>query len=177
VGLALVDHAIRERHPPVGTTGGLLALLERLEEASAGGETGLAKALDELAEGLSQRRGLVVVISDTFDDADAIVRALAHLRHRRQDVLLVQVIDPREETFPFKGTCEFVGLEGEPRLRLDADRVRHLYRRAMAAHTGRLAAGCHAGSVVLEGVRTDEDLAAALVRALGYRRSVRGRGT
>jgi uncharacterized protein (DUF58 family) len=156
--------------------GHLLSLLERLEGTPPGGETGLASVLDELAETLS-RRGLVIVITDTFDDADSIVRALRHLRYRRQDVRLLQVIDPREESFPFKGTCEFVGLEDEPRLRLDADRVRHLYRRTIAEHTSRLAAGCHAGGISLDSVRTDEDLAMALVRALAFKGPVRGRGT
>jgi uncharacterized protein (DUF58 family) len=173
VGLTLVDQEIRERHPPDATMGHLLALLERLEAAPAGGETSLASGLETLAESLS-RRGLVILISDTFDDVDALLRAVRHLRYRRQDVRVLQVIDPREEAFPFAGTCEFTGLEHEPRLRLDADRVRHHYRGALAEHTETLAAGCHASGISLDTFRSDEDLAMALVRALALPRAVRG---
>ena len=173
VGLTLVDHDIREEHPPNSTMGHLLALLERLEATPAGGETSLANVLDELAERL-KRRGLVILISDTFDDVDALIRALQHLRYRRQDVRVFQVIDPREELFPFRGTYDFIGLEHEPKLRLDGDRVRHHYRETLAEHRRKLAAGCHANGITLDTFRTDEDLAMGLVRALAVRRSAGG---
>jgi uncharacterized protein (DUF58 family) len=173
VGLTLVDNRIREEHPPNATMGHLLALLERLEATPAGGETSLAGVLDELAERL-KRRGLVILISDCFDDVDSIVRALQHLRHRRQDVRVFQVVDPREELFPFRGTYDFIGLEHEPRLRLDGDRVSHHYRATLEEHRRRLAAGCHANAVTLDTFRTDEDLAIGLVRALAGRRPTGG---
>ena len=165
VGLALVDTDVRELHPPGSTMAHVLTLFERLEATPAGGETSLASVLNTLAARLT-RRGLVVLVSDTFDDVDSLVLALRHLRHRRQDVRVFQVVDPREETFPFRGTYEFVGLENEPRLKLDGDRVRHHYRETIEEHNRRLAAGCHAANVALERCRTDEDLAMVLVRAL-----------
>ncbi len=165
VGLALVDQAVRELHPPRATMGHLLGLLERLETADAGGETGLAPVLHRLAERL-HRRGLVILISDTFDDVDRLLLALQHLRHCKQDVRLFQILDPHEEGFPFQGMHEFVGLEAEPRLKLDADRVRHRYREMLERHNRRLAAGCHGSHVALETCTTDEDLAMVLVRAL-----------
>jgi len=165
VGLALVDHRVREHIPPSATMGHLLNVLERLEATPPGGETSLAAVLNDLAARFT-RRGLVVLISDTFDDVDSLVLALQHLRHRRQDVRVFQVIDPREETFPFQGAYEFVGLEDEPHLRLDSDRVRHRYQDTLAEHNKRLAAGCHASAVALEQCRTDEDLAMVLARSL-----------
>ncbi len=165
VGLALVDHRVREHLPPSATMGHLLNILERLEATPPGGETSLAAVLNQLAARFT-RRGLVVLISDTFDDVEELVLALQHLRHRRQDVRVFQVIDPNEETFPFRGTYEFVGLEDEPRLKLDGDRVRRMYQETLAEHNRRLAAGCHASSIALEQCRTDEDLAMVLVRAL-----------
>jgi uncharacterized protein (DUF58 family) len=173
VGLTLVDHAIREEYPPHSTMGHLLAMLERLDATPAGGETSLATVLDELAERL-KRRGLVVLISDTFDDVGALVRAFQHLRYRKQDVRVFQIIDPREELFPFRGTYEFLGLEHEPNLKLDGDRVRHHYQKALAVHRGTLAAGCHANGITLDTFRTDEDLAMALVRALAFKRPAGG---
>lgn len=165
VGLALVDHEIREFRPPSSTMAHVLTLLELLEETPPGGETSLASVLNELAARMT-RRGLVVLISDTFDDVDSLVLALRHLRHRRQDVRVFQIVDPREETFPFKGAYEFVGLEHEPKLKFDGDRVRRFYQETLEEHRQKLAAGCQAAGVALEECRTDEDLAMVLVRAL-----------
>lgn len=172
VGLALCDSRIREHFPPGSTMGHLLMLLEKLESVEGGGETSLAAVLDELASRLT-RRGLVVLISDLFDDADHLALALRHLRHRRQDVRVFQVVDPEEESFPFKGTWEFVGLEGERPIKVDGDRIRHLYQAALAEHRRRLASGCHAADIPLEICRTDEDLAMVLVRALAATRKAR----
>jgi uncharacterized protein (DUF58 family) len=165
VGLALVDDQIRSLSPCRSTMGHLLVLLERLETVPAGGETSLARVLDELAERL-HRRGLVILISDLFDDVDRMVPALQHLRYRKQDVRVFQVTAPDEETFPFQGMREFVGLEHEPRLKLDGDRVRHHYLGMLAEHRRRLAEACHDVNVPLTVCRTDEDLAMVLVRAL-----------
>jgi uncharacterized protein (DUF58 family) len=165
VGLALVDHRVRELVPPGATMGHLLNLLERLENTPAGGETSLATVLDDLADRL-RRRGLVVLISDTFDDAEGLSVALQHLRYRKQDVRVFQVLDPEEEAFSFGGMHEFIGMESEPRLKLDGDRVRAFYREALEKHCEQLAAGCHASSVALESCSTADDLAMVLVRAL-----------
>src|SRR4051812_8198744 len=174
VGLATVDTEVRTHLPPSSTMAHLLNVLEALEHAQPGGETSLGAVLQGLA-GQLQRRGVVVLVSDCFDDVDALVMALRHLRHRRQDVRVFQVVDPHEQAFPFQGTVEFVGLEREPRLRLDADRVRGFYQQALAEHRRRLAEGCHAIGVRLESVSTDEDLALALVRGLTLPRGARGR--
>jgi uncharacterized protein (DUF58 family) len=172
VGLAVVDTAVRIHRPPAATMGHVLALLEALEDTPAGGETALGPVLESLGARLG-RRGLVIVLTDAFDAPVSLGRALRFLRHRRQDVRLVQVVDPDEMTFPFAGMAEFVGREGEPRLRLDADRVRPWYQEALAEHRRLLAAACHAGGVVLDTVRTDEDPALALARILGAAGEVR----
>lgn len=165
VGLAVVDTEVRKHLPPASTMGSLLTLLEHLEDNKAGGETSLATVLEGLAARLS-RRGLVILITDAFDDADRLLMALRYLRHRKQDVRIFQIVDPQEERFALQGMVEFIGMEHEPRIRLDADRVRSFYQQALATHRRKLAEGCHAINVQLETLRTDEDLAFGLVRIL-----------
>lgn len=165
VGLALVDTTIREYRPPKTTMGYLLQLLDLLESTPPGGETGLAPVLERLAETLT-RRGLVILISDLFDDPDAIAMSLRHLQHRKQDVRIFQILDPDETAFPFQGMVDFLGLENEPRLRLDADRIRERFHDAFARHQERVREVCHAAGVILVPCRTDEDLAMTLVHAL-----------
>jgi uncharacterized protein (DUF58 family) len=165
VGLAICDTEVRKHLPPASTMSHLLTLLEHLEKREPGGETSLAVVLEDLAARL-KRRGLVVLITDAFDDADRLLMALRYLRHRKQDVRIFQIVDPQEEQFALAGMIEFIGMEDEPRLRLDADRVRAYYQQALREHRRKLAEGCHAIGVQLETLRTDEDLALGLARIL-----------
>jgi uncharacterized protein (DUF58 family) len=165
VGLALVDDKVRELHPPHSTMGYLLSLLERLEKTKAGGDTSLSAVLEKLAERL-KRRGLVVLITDAFDDPAGIIQSLKHLRHRKQDVRVFQILDPAECEFPFVGMKQFVGLEGEASISFDADRVRGHYRQCLEEHCRLLAEGCCESGIPLQICRTDEDLAISLVKAL-----------
>jgi uncharacterized protein (DUF58 family) len=174
VGLVQCDTQIRNLMPPASTMGHLLGLLESLEQREAGGETALGEVLHDLAERLS-RRGLVILITDAIDRPDNLVRALRHLRHRKQDVRLFQIVDPAERDFPFQGAYEFVGLEHEAKLRLDGDRARRLYQDLREEHEQAIAAGCHRAGVLLERLSTADDLALALVRALSRNGSGRGR--
>ncbi len=165
VGLVTCDTAIREFLPPGSTMAHLLNVLAVLERAKPGTETSLAAVLDEVATRV-KRRGLVILITDGFDDAAALLKAIHHLRHRKQEVRLFQVLAPEELSFPFKGMSEFVGLENEPRLKLDGDRIRSHYRQAFDEHQQRLKSGCHAGGVQFDTALTNEELFTVLVRTL-----------
>jgi len=167
VGLVTCDNAIRDFILPGATMAHFLHVLAALERTAPGNETSLAPVLDEIAGRLA-RRGLVILITDTFDHPDALLQSIRYLRHRKQEVRVFQILDPQELSFPFKGMIEFVGLEHEPRLKLDGDRVRELYRKLFGEHQKRLQAGCHAGGVRLETCWTNEELFQVLIRALSW---------
>jgi len=168
VGLVTCDTEVREFIPPASTMGHYLNLLRSLEKSVPGNETSLATVLDEIAARLT-RRGLVILITDGFDNPEAFLKSLQFLRFRKQEVRLFQVLDPQEREFPFKGMMEFIGLEKEPRMKLDGDRVREYYRRTFEAHQSRIKSGCHACGVQLETCWTDEELFTVLNRALSLR--------
>jgi uncharacterized protein (DUF58 family) len=165
VGLATCDTGIRDFLPTGSTMAHMLNILHALEKVRAGGETSLASVLDGLAPRMS-RRGLLILITDAFDNPELLLRSIQYLRFRKQEVRVFQVLDRQESTFPFKGMVEFVGLEREPRLKLDGDRVREHYRRVFQEHQQKLQSGCHAAHVQLETCWTDEELFNVLVRAL-----------
>jgi uncharacterized protein (DUF58 family) len=165
VGLAITAERVRSHLAPAAAMGHVLTLLDHLEAVEPAGETRLGACLEALAPSLG-RRGLIVIISDGLDDPEAIGRGLRLLRERRQDVRMLVLSDPDEETFPFQGMVSFVGLEREGALLIDADRVRGHYHQAVQAHRHRLRELCHTLSVPLALIRTDEDLARTLVRVL-----------
>ncbi len=62
--------------------------------------------LDDLAR-KTRRRGIVILISDLFDDEEKLIRGIQHLRFVGHEVIVFHVLDPYEVTFPFQGTVEF----------------------------------------------------------------------
>ncbi len=96
-------------------------------------QTNLAKVVDQAVAKITNR-ALFVIISDLFDDVESIRQALARLRHRRHDVILLQTLDREELRFGFTQPAPFEGLEDEGRLRIDPRALRQAYLEAMARH-------------------------------------------
>ena len=111
VGLVIHDTKVQTLIPPKTSSKHLLTVLRTLEATTPGGETALAPIWHELAAHHLKRRGLVVLLSDCFDQADDVGRALQHLRFKNHDVLLFHVLAPEELDFPFKQPTKFRSLE------------------------------------------------------------------
>lgn len=127
VGLVTFEGGTRGLIPPRSAPGHFAVLCAALEKAAPAGETPASGVLHALA-GRERRRGLVVVISDGFDDLDALAGALRHLRHRRHEVLFLHTLAPEEEEFPFRRPARFRGLEPPGRtLRVDPNALRAAY--------------------------------------------------
>ncbi len=90
-------------------------MLKHVQSNPPGEGTGIAQTLHEIA-GSVRRRALVVVISDLLGDEAAVVKALAHLRKQRHDVIVFQTLDPAEIDLTFKKACELQDLETGERL-------------------------------------------------------------
>ena len=95
--------------------------------------TNLGKVTDQVLGKISNR-ALFVIISDLFTDLESIRQSLARFRHRRHDVILLQVLDRQELRFGFRQPAPFEGLEGEGRLRVDPRVLRQAYLDALEAH-------------------------------------------
>jgi uncharacterized protein (DUF58 family) len=165
VGLAVLGGPLRSWTPPSATMPHLAALLDQLGRIAPGGPGGCGAALAQLAPRLP-RRGLLVMIGDACEDPAALLHGLRLARARRQDVRLWHLEHEDEAAFPFAGDVRFLGLEGEPPLSLDADRLRSWYLRALAQHRERLAEGCRSAGIDLRRLRAGADPALSLIGAL-----------
>lgn len=164
-GLALFDQRTRAALPPSSKPSQFNDLVRTLEETPAGEDTALGPILHDLAAHIS-RRGLVLVLSDLFDDPDSILRGLRHFSHRRHDVRVAQLVDPAEIEFPFDEPTRFLGMEGQPDLSLDAAGLRRAYRDEFTSHRRAIEAGCRDMGASYRLVRTDEPPDRVLVELL-----------
>lgn len=173
IGLATFDRAIRDFLRPASVASQFRDICRLLEGVAARGESAVGQMLQDLAERLT-RRGVVVVISDFFDDWSSLERGLRHLAFRRHDVLLLQVLDPAELTFPFAEPTRFRGLESWSPIEADGRSIRQAYLQEFEQHQGRLrglARELRFDHLVL---RTDQPPTPALAGLLANRRERRG---
>jgi uncharacterized protein (DUF58 family) len=91
-----------------------------------GGSSG--RALQQAAE-LARHRGLVVLISDLFDDLPAIVQGLEHLRFKNHEVLLFHLWDAWERRLPLEGNIRFHDLETGETISAQAEGIRDAYQK------------------------------------------------
>ena len=104
-------------------------------------KTSAGAIFHELAERF-KKRGIVVILSDLFDDVDAMMAGLKHFRHRRHEVVLFHVLDPAELDFPFRNTTLFRGLEELPEVLVEPRALRKAYLREFKKYCRRLKKGC-----------------------------------
>jgi uncharacterized protein (DUF58 family) len=172
-GLITFDTAVRDVLPAKGSPAHLMRILKTLDAARPERESGVAPILHEVAERVP-RRGMVIVVSDLFDRADALVEALHHLRYRRHEVLLLQVMADDELTFPFRKWSLFENLErAADRVKLDPATMRAQYLENVARHLKSIrdAAGkLNVSHVLLNTSQPfDEALMAYLAARVGWR--------
>ncbi|MBN2090451.1 DUF58 domain-containing protein [candidate division KSB1 bacterium] len=110
VGLLTFDEKIRNYLPPRSIKSYLFQILQQLENTKTGAQTNISQILHEMAERI-KRRGLIILISDLFDEPATVLSGLKHFRHRNHDVILFHLLDPMERTFNFKKDAIFVDLE------------------------------------------------------------------
>jgi uncharacterized protein (DUF58 family) len=130
LGLTIFDEEIRVHVPARSGSRHLREFIERLTLHRPENPTDTGRSLHALA-GMISRRGLIVLISDLFDNPEAIFRAIAHFRKKMHDVILLQVLDPCELDLSIDGVSEFIDMETGARLELDPAQARLAYRQEL----------------------------------------------
>ncbi len=132
-GLIVFDDEIRDYVRPSSRTGQLQRILHAIEKAEPRARTDFAKPFIQLQQFLS-RRGLVVVISDFYDQPEKIVETMLPLRYRGNEVILFHILDPEELAPKLKGPALFVDMETEESMEVSPDYAQREYRDKINAH-------------------------------------------
>ena len=173
-GLATFDARVTHFARPSSRPSHLKELFHLMEQSTPRGESDMGPIFHDLAERI-KKRGLVIVISDLFDDVDSLLMGLKHLKHRRHDVSVMQVIDPAEQDFPFEDPTLFQGLEDMPEQMTEPRALRNAYRREFEDFLHRVRRGCRDMNMDHVLLRTDQSLDVALNSFLTRRMMGAGR--
>ncbi len=174
-GLVTFDTTMRRYIPARSRVNHLRVLLAEMAATEPGEETDLAPIFHDIAE-RAHRRGLIIIISDLFDDPGEVLNALHHFRFRKHEVILLHVMAEEELAFPFDRWSLFRDLEVDGRrVQLDPRAVRAEYLDRVRAFIDRLETGCGQMDIDYVPLSTKYGFDAALAHYLAHRkRRVKG---
>lgn len=141
VGMVTFDRAIRSYLPARARASQVRTILEQIDQTEPGKDTALAEIFHDIAERIP-RRGLVIILSDLFDDAKELIKALHHFRYRRHEVVVFHIMAEEELHFPFDSFTQFKDLEMPREVQVDPKAIRASYLDRIRTFLTEVAAGC-----------------------------------
>jgi uncharacterized protein (DUF58 family) len=135
VGMVAFDREIVEHVPPSAKhMDVVLHVLDRLTPLREGS---LREPLHRMAEHFG-RRGVLVLLSDLYEDPDAVLEAVGPLRFRGNDLVVFHVLDPAELDFSFTDPSAFEDLESGDQIPVVPGALAGQYRDLVRAHVAAL---------------------------------------
>jgi len=141
VSLTIYADEIKKYLPPKSSNSYLQQILKELVSLKASSKTNTSDALNKVAEKI-KRRGLVIIISDFFDDVDKTLNAIKHFAHQKNEVIIFQILDPMERSFGFGKDAVFKDLETDEELTTQPYQIQKAYQQAMNEFTNKIKREC-----------------------------------
>jgi uncharacterized protein (DUF58 family) len=168
VGLAIFDQALGKYFKPSNSPAQWKLVVQELQQVPRLAKTSIGRVLDQLAEKLTHR-SLIVVLSDFLDDLAGVEKGLRHLRYRKHELMVFQVLDPQEIEFPFEDVTLFKGLEQMGELLTEPRALRQGYLEQLAGFTDALKRMCRALHIDFARFSSSDSLDVALSSFLATR--------
>jgi uncharacterized protein (DUF58 family) len=165
VGFISYDDDIIDYIPARGSLGHLNTVLHAVERAKTGERTDFVKALVNVSDRL-RRRGIVVVISDLYDEPGNVMNGLRHLVFRGNDVIVFQILDPEELHFDFSDAAQFVDMETRAEMHVIPDFKRQEYRKILTRQIAEYEKECRKDRMDFSLMNTSQPLDKALFNYL-----------
>jgi len=172
VGMIAFDEEMRFHLSPGSTPAHLDRIFTRLEQIRPGRGTAMAPTFHELADTI-KKRGLIVVISDLYDDQAEIVRALQHFVYKKHQIIVFHVMDQAELDFPFTKMHTFVDMETDERLQIDPRYLREPYLDEINAFTEGYRRECSQRNIEYVLTATSQPYDTMLLEYLARRKAMR----
>jgi uncharacterized protein (DUF58 family) len=141
VGLVIFDQKIKKYIPPKSTSSHLHNVLRELDKLSPSEPTNISSALHQMAERI-KRRGLIILLSDLFDQPEEIISGLKHFRHKKHEVIVFHILDPKEKSFAFENEAIFKDLETNEEIMTSPWQIRKEYQERLKELLNRYTLEC-----------------------------------
>jgi uncharacterized protein (DUF58 family) len=168
VGLAIFDQTLSRYFKPSNSPGQWKVVVNELQQVPRWNKTNTGKILDQLAEKLTHR-SLIVLLSDFFDDAAGIQKGLRHLRHKKHELMVFQILDPAEIEFPYEDVTLFKGLEERGELLTEPRALREGYLEQLRLFTDELKRICRGMNIDFQRFNSGDSLEVPLSQFLATR--------
>ena len=131
VGMVSFDSDVREYVP--ASAKHLDIVLHGIDNLAATDAGSFEGPITRIAEMLN-RRSILLVISDLYEEPSKVVDSLNLLRHKGNDVIVFHVLDPAEIEFPFDSAAHFLDMESGESIPVVPDTLREQYLALMNEH-------------------------------------------
>jgi uncharacterized protein (DUF58 family) len=166
VGFVAFDNDIVEFVPPSAKHMDVtLHILDRLKPASAGALRG---PMNKIAEHFG-RRGVLVLVSDLYEEPDAVLEAIGPLRFRGHDIIVFHLLDRAELDFEYADPSAFEDLESGEQIPIVPEALAGQYRDLVQAHIRALTERFSANRIDYTLINTSSPLDHALFSYLSAR--------
>ena len=171
VGLVLFDEKINQFIPPRSNPSHLNTLLTQLGTVKSGLDTKIEPVLHEMAERI-KKRGLVILISDLFDNPENILTGLKHFRHNKQEVIVFHILDRQEMEFNFNNRTRFKDMESGEEITTEPWHIRKAYAKSIKNIQDDCQKKCREHLVDYVPLFTDQSLDTALTEYIRKRKKL-----
>ena len=130
VGLSLYSDRIETLLPPKSSRVYLKTMLKSIESQEASHKTNTSDCLNTIAEKI-KKRGLVIIISDFFDDKEKVLRTIKKFHHKKNEVIVFQILDPVEVNFAFEKDAVFIDKETNEEMTSQPYQIQKAYQDSM----------------------------------------------
>lgn len=168
-GLIVFDDEVRNYVHPSSRHGQLGRLLHAIDQAETAARTDFAKPFIHCQEFL-RRRGLVVVVSDFYEQPDVVIKTMEPLRFRGNELVLFHVLDPQELRPAIRQPMILVDMETQDSLEVSPEYTETEYRAKIDAHVAALQEKARGAGMDYFLLRTDRPLDEALREYLTIRK-------
>jgi uncharacterized protein (DUF58 family) len=161
VGLITMQGGALKYLPPRGGRPHLRLLLSTLDSLQSTGTWNSSRVMDAAAK-LMRRKGIVVTISDFYDDEEGTAAALRRMSSHGHDLSVLQILTPDELELAGEGQIEFIDAESGERRLADPASIAGSYGKALREFVARFRTEAARAGIDHALLRTDVPPAIAL---------------
>ena len=169
VSLTLFNERMVDYLPPLSKTEHFKRIISHIENVKAYGRTNLSNSLYKLAT-IVKKRGLIVIISDLFQNVDTYIKPLKGLRISKNEVIVFQILDRNEVEFNLKRGTHLRDMETGITIPVDPVGIKRMYKQAFNKFLKEVRDKLLNGAIEYSLIRTDTDYGDALLEFLSKRK-------